>query len=972
MKERIERLNERIEQFASSTWGRRLRISSGVAWNLALLVAIFLVAAGIFATAVGAGYFASLVKDEPLRSSAEMRDQIFNYEETSEIYFANEVYIGKLRTDLERRETSLAQVSPNVINAVFATEDEYFREHTGVLPKAFIRGLLQDLTNAPSATGGSTLTQQLIKNQILTNEVSYERKAKEILLAMRLEHFMTKEEILEAYLNIIPYGRNASGNNIAGIATAAEGIFGIEAADLNIPQAAYIAGIPQAPFSYTPFRQTGALKDEAGLQPGIDRMKTVLYRMNEVGYITDAQYEEALDYNIVADFREREPRANELYPWVTAEIESRAIDVMAKVLAERDGIDPARLDEEENLLEKYAILADRDIRSSGYRIHSTIDKKMYDAMNETAKNFKNYGYTYTTTITNEQGEQEEIQMPVQVGSVLMENTTGRIISFIAGRDFEIEELNHATQAYRSNGSTMKPLLAYGPALEYGIIGAGSPVVDVKFRRGFDGYAPSNYLPNEERGIIPAREALAHSQNLTALRLYDSILDRKPATFLEKMGFSKLVDKDYVNLATAIGGLDIGSSVEENTNAYATFANKGQFIDAYIIEKIVDLDGNIIYEHKAEPVQVFSEETSYMITDMMRDVFDYGTGTRAKSLLKFSSDFAGKTGTSQNYNDVWLVGYNPNVTLGVWLGYDKKRPLNTFNGTYTQPSTRINTLWATLMNTAYDVNSKLIDAPTNFQRPGGVVNAAFCGISGLAPSASCSSAGLVRSDLFNRAFIPTKIDDSFGGGSPLVEIDGKYYQALSSTPSEFISGSGVGLNAKFAQRMLGRLGGDPAKLLPNNSSLGTGRLSGSAFNADGAAPAAVTTSLQGSAMSWSKSGSSDVVGYRVYNVTGGSKSLVSSIRSSSGRSVSVPQGSTYAVVAVDITGLESGLSNTVTHEAPEPEPEPEVPKTEPVPNQNEPIATPEQPETTPPTSGGNDSGVDPNTGAGNTPPPTSEE
>ena len=238
-----------------------------------------------------------------------MREQIFSYEETSEIYFANDIYIGKLRTDLDRRETSLAAVSPFVVNAVLATEDEYFREHEGIVPKAVLRGLLQDVTNSATQTGGSTLTQQLIKNQILTNEVSYERKAKEILLALRVEHFMTKEEILETYLNIIPYGRNASGRNIAGIETAADGIFGVKASDLTLPQAAYIAGIPQAPFTYTPFTNKGKLKSAEGMQYGIDRMKTVLFRMNEVGYITDAEYKNAIAYDITKDFRLPEERA---------------------------------------------------------------------------------------------------------------------------------------------------------------------------------------------------------------------------------------------------------------------------------------------------------------------------------------------------------------------------------------------------------------------------------------------------------------------------------------------------------------------------------------------------------------------------------------------------------------------------------------------------------------------------------------
>lgn len=924
LKQRVEQLNERIETFARSEWGRKTRISGSVAWNLALLLMIFLLTTSIFVVSVGAGYFASLVKEEPLRSKEEMRELIFNYEETSEIYFANEVYIGKLRTDLERRETSLTAVSPMLINAVLATEDEYFREHNGIVPKAVVRGLLQDVTNSATQTGGSTLTQQLIKNQILTNEVSYERKAKEILLAIRLEHFMTKEEILEAYLNIIPYGRNASGRNIAGIETAANGIFGIKASELTLPQAAYIAGIPQAPFAYTPFKQTGELKDAKGLKPGIDRMKTVLHRMKEVGYISEAEYNAAKEYDITKDFRKPETRADQEYPWLTRELETRASMIIAEILAEKDGIDPKRLKEEEKLYQKYMILADRDVRSSGYRIYSTINKEMYDAMQQAADNFKYYGHTYTKVETNEEGEEVEVQMPVQVGSILIENSTGKILSFVGGRDFKIEELNHATQAYRSNGSTMKPLLAYGPAIEYGVIGAGSPVVDVKFSHPYGGYSksPSNFIASQERGIIPAREALAHSQNLPALRLYDSIKEKRPATFLEKMGFSRLTTGDYENLSTAIGGLTNGTTVEENTNAYATFANGGKFIDAYMIEKIVDLDGNTIYEHKVEPVDVFTPETSYMVTDMLRDVLDYGTGTRAKSMLKFSSDFAAKTGTSQEFKDVWVVGYNPNVSLGVWLGYDKPRSLNTFSNTYQQPSNRVNMLWATLMNSMYDVNKDLIGTKETFKKPANVVTASFCGISGLAPSATCSAAGLVRSDLFNKnVFLPTKADDSLTSAEA-VEIDGRFYSALPSTPSEFVTMGGVGLNPDFIKRIFGRIGGDPSKLLPTNSSLGASAISTATFEADSAPPSAVTATLNGSTMTWTKSASNDVIGYRVYNVTNGKRSIVSTFKSSQGRTITVPSGSSYVVVAVDITGLESAQSNTISIVAPPTNPEPE--------------------------------------------------
>ncbi len=917
LKDWFMQINKKIESLANMKWMRAFRITGGVIWNLALLLLILLAALTVFAGAVGAGYFASLVKEEPLRSKDSMRELIFNYEETSEIYFADNIYIGKLRTDLERRETSLKDVSPIVIDAVLATEDEYFREHNGIVPKAVLRGLLQDISNSSTQTGGSTLTQQLIKNQILTNEVSYERKAKEILLALRLEKFMTKQEILEAYLNIIPYGRNASGRNIAGIETAADGIFGIKASELNLPQAAYIAGIPQAPFAHTPFTQQGQLKTEKALQPGIDRMKTVLYRMKEVGYISESEYQEAITYDITQDFREPEARPEDRYPWLTYELENRAKKIIANILAEQDGIDPKRLQEEIQLLEKYTILADRDVRSKGYRIYSTIDQQMYDAMKTAAENFQYYGHTYTaTTVDKETGEEITVEMPVQVGSIVIENKTGRILSFVGGRDFNIKAkaLNYATQAYRPNGSTMKPLLAYGPAIEYGNIGAGSPVVDVKFKRDFDDYSPKNYLENEERGIMPAREALAHSQNLTALRLYNDILSNRPAEYLAKMGFSRLTEIDYVSLATAIGGLTNGTTVEENTNAFATLANGGQFIDAYMIDKIVDLDGNIIYQHEIEPTEVFSPETSYIVTDMLRDVLDYGTGTRAKSTLKFSSDFAAKTGTTNDYKDVWLVGYNPNISLGVWMGYDQPRSLNTFNNTYYQPSTRVNLLWATLMNTIYDIDPEFIGTKERFEKPANVVSASFCGISGLAPSSACSSAGLVRSDLFNRnVFLPSLPDDSLVSSSS-VTIDGKSYSALPSTPSEFITMGGVGLNEEFVKRMLGSLGGDPAKLLPNNSSLSSSTVTGVAFNADNVAPEPVTVTLEGNTLVWSKSASNDVIGYRVYSTEG---QLIATNRFEQGRRAQIAIGANYYVVAVDITGLQSAPSNIIETAAPPP-------------------------------------------------------
>src|SRR5699024_286321 len=266
---------------------RTSRITYDVTWNILLFFIVIGSMVVIFAGGVGAGYFASLVKDEPIRDYDEMKKEIYNYEETSKLYFANKKYIGDIRADIHREEIKLKDVSETLIEAVIATEDELFYEHNGVVPKAIVRAIYQEVSNSDTKTGGSTLTQQLIKNQILTNEVSFERKAKEILLAMRLEHFFEKDEILEAYLNIVPYGRDASGQNVAGMQTAAKGIFRVDAKELTLPQAAYLAGLPQNPYAYTPFESSGKTKEEENLAQGLTRMKTVLKRMYQADFITE-------------------------------------------------------------------------------------------------------------------------------------------------------------------------------------------------------------------------------------------------------------------------------------------------------------------------------------------------------------------------------------------------------------------------------------------------------------------------------------------------------------------------------------------------------------------------------------------------------------------------------------------------------------------------------------------------------------
>ncbi|MBY0098975.1 penicillin-binding protein [Mesobacillus maritimus] len=929
--------------FTNKKTVKSARITYNVVWNLILLFIIVMVIGAGFAGGAAAGYFASLVKDEPIRSYEQMKKDIYNYEETSELYFDKDVYLGKLRTDLYREEVKLEDVSQYLIDAVVATEDEYFYEHDGVVPKAILRAVFQEVTNSSLQSGGSTLTQQLIKNQILTNEVSFERKAKEILLALRLERFFDKEEILEAYLNVSTFGRNAAGNNIAGVQAAAEGIFGVDVKDLTLPQAAFIAGLPQSPFGYTPYSSdNGKIKEN--LEPGLTRMKTVLSRMYTGGAITQAEYNEAIEYDITKDFitESEDGHTIEEYPWLTFEIEKRAVDVLSYILAEKDGYEKDDIDSDENLKAEYRALADRDLRQNGYNVHTTINKDIYDKMQDVTANFQLYGYDKTEVIVNpETGEKEEIKEPVELGAILIENKTGKIISFVGGRNFKREQINHATAAKRANGSTMKPLLVYAPAMELGKLQPGSVLPDVEaYLNGPGSPWPSNY-DKRYSGLTSARYALTRSYNVPAVIAYKNIVNQRPTTFLEKMGFTSLEKDDHTNLSAALGSI-AGVTVEENVNAYGTFANGGQFVDAYMIDKITDKDGNVVYQHEVKPVDVFSPQTAYLTIDMMRDVINRGTATSLHNRLKFSSDWAGKTGTGHNYYDSWFVATNPNVSFGVWNGYDTQKSLD-LNYKGVSYGARNIYLWADLMNAAYDVDPKLVDPAERFEMPGGIVRRSYCGASGLLPSQACSDAGLVQTDYFNAKYVPTKVDDTLSS-SKFVRIGDKQYFALDSTPAEFVENGGATLDPSYMESILGHKISNPSQLVPNRGAWAKTLVSNSRMSENGRTPAKLGISNDGKTIKWNAHPDKDVIGYRVYN--DGKK--VGTLKAGSKLTFKAGNGN-FHVTAVDIAGQESPPSNVIKIGEEKPE-EPKEPKET---TESKKTETPEKPEKEKPTDKEND-------------------
>ncbi|WP_017726556.1 transglycosylase domain-containing protein [Halalkalibacterium ligniniphilum] len=949
MKKFITTLQSISETLQEKKIFHQIGITYQVFWNLFLVFIILGLMSIVFIGGAGAGYFASLVQDEPLRNADEMKESIYNYEETSQAYFANNVLIGELPTEIERHQVALSHVSEHLLNAIIATEDEYFYEHDGIVPKAILRATFQEFANSSVQTGGSTLTQQLVKNQILTSDVSFDRKATEILLAMRLETYLEKEEILEAYLNVVPFGRNASGRQIAGVQAAAQGIFGVDAKDLTIPQAAYIAGLPQSPFGYTPFTGQGEVKEN--LEPGLDRMKTVLRRMHEGGYITEAEYEEALTYDLREHLTKASASPIDEFPYLTYEVMRRAEDILVQKKLEEKGINLSELEGEERTetLNQLQREASAELVQSGYRIHTTIDKDIYVAMQESVNNPNLFGPN--------RGDQQE-----EVGAVLIENRTGAIKGFVGGRNEGSDEnhYNYATQAYRQNGSTMKPLLAYAPAMEVGAVQPGIVIPDTPAT--YPGTSQQiNNFDRQYLGLLSARESLARSRNVPAVRAFLQVPHEQARETMKKFGFRINEGEPYP--AAPLGSTDYNVTVEQNTNAYATFANGGKFIQSYLIERIETADGELVYEHQSEAVDVFTPQTSYLMIDMMRDVLrGVGTASSLPGRLKFSADWAGKTGTSSDVRDSWFVGTNPNVTLGVWIGYNQPQEIQrTVNGLRYGPRTQ--QIWANIANSAYDQDPELMAPSQPFAMPEGIVRRSICSLTGMLPSAICEQAGLVTSDLFNAKFVPGSTDSSLEGAR-YVTIDGMNYLALASTPEEFtdfgvtISEDYWGINSLSEYLPDGFNNLVPNRTAPDN----------------GMTPSAVSNiSLNGQTLSWAKHPGSDIVGYRIYRASGDSNqySRVSSVKGNETTSYTVGGGNySYYVTAVDTAGRESGRSSTVSRTGASPN------------NQASPEQTPangqesngdanQSPENgngnnTPPSNGGNGSN---NGGTPSTPTPT---
>ena len=623
---------------------------------------------GLFGAGVALGYGVALFDKTKVPQSEDLVKQVKNVSSISEIVYADGSVIASIESDLLRTSVSSEEISDNLKKAIVATEDEHFLEHKGVVPKAVIRATLGTFAGLGSSSGGSTLTQQLIKQQVVGDAPTLARKATEIVDALALERVMGKDEILTAYLNIAPFGRNHKGQNIAGVQQAAEGIFGIDANKLSIPQAAFLAGLPQSPITYSPYENTGELKSDEDLELGLKRAKAVLYNMYRTGALTKEEYDQYKDYNLKQDFLPSRTvnAVSRDYLYFTAMAE--ATDRMYDYLVQQDNVSSQEL-KKEAVQKAYHERAEQELSKGGYKITTTINKKIHNAMQNAVAN-------YGRLVDDATGQPE-------VGNVLMDNKTGAVLGFVGGRNYQINQNNHAFDTKRSPASTTKPLLAYSIAIDQGLMGSASILSNypTKFSNG----NPIMYVNSPGTGMMTLGEALNYSWNIPAYWTYRMLREKGVDVkgYMEKMGYE--IPEYGIESLPMGGGIEV--TVVQHTNGYQTIANNGVYHQKHVISKIESSDGRVIYEFQDKPVQVYSKATATIMQSLLREVISsritssFQTDLAAINSNLARADWIGKTGTTNEDENMWLMLSTPRLTLGGWLGHDDNRPMAKGAGHY---------------------------------------------------------------------------------------------------------------------------------------------------------------------------------------------------------------------------------------------------------------------------------------------------
>lgn len=504
--------------------------------------------------------------------------------------------------------------------------------------------------------------------------------------------------------------------------------------------------------------------------------------------------------------------------------------------------------------------------------------------------------------------------PQQVAAMLINNDTGAVIAFMPHRNTDNTKdyhtlYNFAIDEYLQIGSTMKPIGVYAPAMALGIAQPGSTILDLPYDYPGTNDPVTNFVTQAYHGFVSVRKALYNSYNIPAVKTYVKMMHhgvdvRKK--FMPKMDVNNLVGANHPNFG--IGSVSRGMTLLKTTSAYSTFGNNGKHHNAFVIKKITNDQGKVIYQHEQQSTRVFSEQTNYLMVDMMRDVIDRGTAAALPGLLNFQTDWAGKTGTASHVTDEMFIATNPNVTLGIWTGYRFGTHMP-----YGPAAHRTQELWALYANAIHKVAPNLIDPDKSFDSPSGIVHRTVCTLTGKLPTDLCSSLGLTRTDIFNAKYAPTEVGNALVGKSGYVVIDGEKYLAHKNTPAAFTE-KGAVLNEDyftdsdhFLQVTMNKIHEyvDFSKdIVPAEE-----------IEENGKRPAKVSgLTLHGNQLTWHEVPEKDIIGYRVYAAAKGAQEFhqVAIIKNDNHLSytINTSQPMVYVVTAVDIAGNESKASKYI--------------------------------------------------------------